>query len=300
VVSVWDTGFRPWTEIRQRYEHGIALLKQTHHWYLVAQTHIALSYFHIFHGEWEAFIAINIFLYEGGLRRHHQDHISWAISGRGMLALRRQQNQLARGYFQYLVDLALTHKFPPVVHLMGVSGLALISCHEEDWDTAEQQAKHAASLGSKLHNIIFPMYDGYANLVEARIRLWERALRLNKQVAPARQAAYRDLKLFNKYTRLYPIGQPAQAHFQGWMAYLDGQEKAALRFWAEGLQQAATHHMPYEELQIRQTRRRLIGDGYPQQKTDEVHIQQLAEQLSALTPVYELDTHGEFVAPHAG
>jgi hypothetical protein len=217
-----------------------------------------------------------------------------------MLALRRQQNQLARGYFQYLVDLALTHKFPPVVHLMGVSGLALISCHEEDWDTAEQQAKHAASLGSKLHNIIFPMYDGYANLVEARIRLWERALRLNKQVAPARQAAYRDLKLFNKYTRLYPIGQPAQAHFQGWMAYLDGQEKAALRFWAEGLQQAATHHMPYEELQIRQTRRRLIGDGYPQQKTDEVHIQQLAEQLSALTPVYELDTHGEFVAPHAG
>jgi tetratricopeptide (TPR) repeat protein len=87
---------------------------------------------------------------------------------------------------------------------------------------------------------------GYSDTAEAFLHLWE----TNAAVAPPavlRQAANRACRALARYARVFPVGRPRAAIWQGLHEWLKGQPTRARRAWQTALTLAQTLGMPYEE-----------------------------------------------------
>ena len=61
------------------------------------------------------------------------------------------------------------------------------------------------------------------------------------------QIARESIQQFRRFARIFDVGKPAAATFEGWYHALDGKSGKANRLFAKGIQLAQQYHMPYDE-----------------------------------------------------
>jgi hypothetical protein len=70
------------------------------------------------------------------------------------------------------------------------------------------------------------------------------------------------LNLLKKYTRTFLIGKPSQLFFEGWKAWLEGNEKIAFKAWQASAESAKQLAMPWDEaIALREIGKRMKNDS---------------------------------------
>ncbi len=91
-------------------------------------------------------------------------------------------------------------------------------------------------------------------MAEVYFSLWEKALHNPDKPVDIRQ--YRELvekaiKLLKGFRKVFPIGQPYLAYYEGRYQWLNGNHEQAVRTWTKGLAAARKYRMLFEEGLIR-------------------------------------------------
>lgn len=100
------------------------------------------------------------------------------------------------------------------------------------------------SISSSSRPTSFGMLTAYAATADAYLSLWEDHTRFG--VAALEERALAACRSLNQFARVFPIGQPRAALYQGRYFYLTGHRPKAHKLWTTALAHATRLAMPYE------------------------------------------------------
>jgi hypothetical protein len=82
-----------------------------------------------------------------------------------------------------------------------------------------------------------------------------------------------------KHAKLYPVGKPRLAVYEGRLLWLKGSNVKALRVWRDGVEQARTLAMPFDEALLHQTLGLHLPPDSAERREQETADTKLCERL---------------------
>lgn len=139
--------------------------------------------------------------------------------------------------------------------------LALAYLRLDDTKKALRSADKVLELSEGISPTVYALLMGFAAVAEVYFTLWDSALhppiqpgsgqagRLDSDTL--KSSAGKALTLLRAFRKVFPIGQPYLAYYQGWYESLTGKPQHAMKTWQKGLEAAQKFDLLYEEGLIR-------------------------------------------------
>jgi tetratricopeptide (TPR) repeat protein len=220
-------------------------------------------------------------------RRSDAHNQAWALRGQVYCFLPQGQFDEALSHLETLetllgqntqvVDEALQ------IDLHGLK--AIVHLRRAEPERALEAAEKASHLIAKTSPTSYLSLPGYAGAAETYLTLWENEIRSNVQTFK-RSNVQRACHGLRGYARVFPIGQPAAALWQGVFEWLSGRPDQAQKWWAKSLAAAEKLGMPYAEgLTHYEMGRRLPLDNPARSR----HLLQACQIFTRLAAGYDLE-----------
>lgn len=188
--------------------------------------------------------------------------LTWATYGLSFLHLRHGEYEAAR---ETAKDGDTLDGTPiNIAHLNGIRALS-------NWKLGDEQAAIkncviALPILISLPPQVYSLLMGYRMIAQVTFEAWEAHKTFDvpgwQTQAEIKKTAVTLLNLFKKYTRTFPIGEPARLYFEGWKHWLENNEKAAFKDWEESAQFARQLLMPWDEgIALREIGKRIKNDS---------------------------------------
>jgi tetratricopeptide (TPR) repeat protein len=220
--------------------------------------------------EWAATII------DGARRSGNTMHAAWAANIIGECDFR--QGRSAEAVQKMKESAAALHGNKDRTEEIRIEGmLAALAVRSGDLAAAKQHADAAEAVARETSGITCSTLEGFAGVVEARVAQVEHA----PTDKSARKAANAALAALKKYAKLYPMGRPRVAFYEGRMHLLDKNPAKALRSWREGLALAASIRVAFDEAQLHDILSRHTPVGSPERRAHFDEAVRLYEQVGA-------------------
>ncbi len=209
---------------------------------------------------------------EAAKRSGNNMHLAWALNVEGECLFRLGRSAEAE---PKLLDSALAlHGNQDRTEEIRILGLrAALAARAKCWDEASIHAETAEGLFRQSSTVTCSTLEGLAGIAEIRFKLAERTPGDRGLIKKASQS----LVPLRKHAKLFPIGRPRLALFEGWLLQLKGSQAKAQRKWQAGLEQANHFAMPLESGFLQQIIARFTDGKTEQQR----------ERLEAAAAIFE-------------
>jgi hypothetical protein len=151
--------------------------------------------------------------------------------------------------------------------------LAALAARAGDREAAREHAGVAEAVARLTSAVTCSTLEGFAGVAEARFG----AAESDPADRRARAAAADALAALRKYSKLYPIGRPRTALFEGRVHHLAGRPGKAVRVWRDGLALAGRLRMPLDASLLHEALGRHLPAGSAERR----------EHLCAAAALYE-------------
>lgn len=139
--------------------------------------------------------------------------------------------------------------------------LALANLRLGETKKALRSADKVLELTEGMSPTVYALLMGFSAISEVYFALWDKTIHSPLRSGSAlvggvdlqrlTSSAGKALALLNAYKKVFPIGQPYLAYYQGWHQALTGKPQQAVKTWQKGLEAAQKFDLPYEEGLIR-------------------------------------------------
>lgn len=161
--------------------------------------------------------------------------------------------------------------------------LALAYLRLGEHKNAARYADKVLELSEGMSPTVYALLMGFSAVAEVHFTLWDSALRATGKLdtTTLKSSAGRALALLHAYRKVFPIGQPYLAYYQGWHESLTGKNQQATKTWQKGLAAAQKYEMLYEEGLLRL---KLAGSG----EDRSAHIERAIQIFETMGAEHEL------------
>ncbi|MEM7034606.1 MAG: adenylate/guanylate cyclase domain-containing protein [Chloroflexota bacterium] len=180
-------------------------------------------------------------LHETALASDNAEHQAWALFGHAIHLLRQGNTEAATPLLEEAATVFQSVGGSRLAEMDNFGALAVAYLRQGRIYRARWAADEAARLQAETPPTAFAALDGYANIANVYLDLWQQKADLDYK--PLVKKAIRAL---GSYARIYPIGRPQLWLSRGQYQALSGKTETALRSWRKALAEAERLSMPYE------------------------------------------------------
>lgn len=252
VTSLYHIGVGKWDEVRRKTEAAKAICEELGDSRQWGDAVVLLAEGAFISGDIPYARQIQELLLNDARRRKSPLHIGWGLSGLAWNYLRMGNEAITIPMLEealQILDEIPNHTSS--INTNAQLGLAYLRLGENE--KAIYYADQVLRLAQGRSPTVYALVMGFAAVAEIYFTLWDVSLRAPGRLDSKRLgvSAGQALELLNAFRKVFPIGQPYHAYFQGWRESLTGQTQGALKTWQKGLEAAQKFNLPYEEGLIR-------------------------------------------------
>ncbi|MCP4359284.1 MAG: hypothetical protein GY796_14825, partial [Chloroflexi bacterium] len=209
------------------------------------------------------FILAGVFYYQGEFTQSEElfediytraDHSgavlqkAWGLLGKGATMLRLGQDNEALNLLEAALSSLSDTARPTKIFSYGL--LAVAYLRQERLQHAHQAADTAMRLIAQSSPTAVFAFDGYANVAEVYLRLWETTLTDDETPFNSLELgklAHQSCQALRRFARTFPIARPKRYLYQGLYSWLVGNPRQAFSLWQKSLSHARNLKMRYDE-----------------------------------------------------
>jgi class 3 adenylate cyclase/tetratricopeptide (TPR) repeat protein len=257
VTGLYAMGIGQWRQARADMQRAVTLaekLGDRRHWEEYAAM---LQWIMYRQGAYSEAAQMAAHLYQMGLRNDHPQAQMWGLIGQSLVALRRGDLAATAPWVTALHDLIAPDPRAGEV-VRAHAALALVYWQQGRPAQALEAVARTKEILTESSLNRATNLDGFISVAEIALARWE--ARAGDQAA--RADARRACAALRRHVRVFPIGRPYLALYEGRAAWLAGRPRAAQRAWRAALAAARRLAMPYEQglIHAEWGRRSSLGD----------------------------------------
>jgi class 3 adenylate cyclase/tetratricopeptide (TPR) repeat protein len=283
VTSVYQITVGKWEEVRTRALEAKAICEQLGDYRQWGDSTVLLAESALISGDIQYALNIQKTLLEDARRRRNPLQQMWAHFGVAANSIRLEREADAIPLLEEALQ--ILDELPNLASSINTNGQLALAHHRlGNDDKALAYADKVLDLSANLSPTVYSLDVGFSAVAEVYFELWENALHApDHDVASGklRLAAVKAIKLLLAFKRVFPIGQPYLAYYQGWYEWLTGKHDTAIRLWDKGLAAAQQFKMPYEEGLIRVKLGSCLKNNLQTRKIHFVRAVQIFEKMGA-------------------
>ncbi|MCC6299610.1 MAG: AAA family ATPase [Anaerolineales bacterium] len=260
VTSVYQISVGKWEEIRVKAQKARELCEELGDYRQWGDALSVLGESAFLSGHIAEGLAAQRALLEDARRRNSPLQIVWGLAGVAWNNLRLGNEAVSVPLFEEALE--ILEQIPNRASSINSNAhLALAYLRLGENRKAIRHADEVLKLAEGTSPTVYALLMGFAAAAEVYFALWESALHPSSQPASSRtgwldpetlqSSAGQALALLRAYRKVFPIGQPYLAYYQGWHDLLTGHHLRAVKTWQKGLEAAQKFDLPYEEGLIR-------------------------------------------------
>lgn len=261
--SVYRIGNAEWEKVKALLEASAEMYRQLGDSSRLGSVLIMMADLHYLQGRYLDALPLCQEVHQLGQRIGSLQRQAWGLGSRAEVLLRLGgQANVAEAISLIEETLHLLAENPDLTEETRDHGnLAYAYLQAGEYQRAFEAAEATGKLIAKTTTpALFSVLEGYASPPGVYLRLWELGEGLptlppgSKPVAFTREdcllGAQRALKSLRQYARIFPIGRPRLALWEGCYAWIQGQRKKAFKTWHRGLDVAQQLGLPWDEARI--------------------------------------------------
>ncbi|MCB9136082.1 MAG: AAA family ATPase [Anaerolineales bacterium] len=263
VEGLYWMGLAEWEKVRPLIENAIEMFRRLGDSSRLGSSLILMADLHYLRGNYGAALALCEEVHQLGRRSGSPQQQAWGLGSQAEVVLRQGYSQHA-GDAVHLIEeaLALLSNNPDLTEETRNHGsLSLARLRQGEYQLAFEAAEAAVHLIAKSPTpTLFSVFEGYAAPPAVFLTLWQFGEYLTTlppgskplafTIATCKTQAARALKYLHQYARIFPIGRPRAALWQGFFDWLSGKPDKAFRNWEKGLETARSLGLPWEEARL--------------------------------------------------
>jgi tetratricopeptide (TPR) repeat protein len=288
VTGVYKVMVGKWEEVRAHAMEAMALSEELGDYRQWGDSMDLMAEGALLSGDLQEAMAVELRLLEEARRRRNPLQQVWALFGVATIKLR--QGDTAQAISMLEEALQILEELPNRASSINIHGqLSLAYFRTGREDKALELAGKVLELASNTSPTVYSLDVGFSAVAEVYFSLWEKALR--NPDSPADIRRYKDLveraiKLLQGFRKVFPIGQPYLAYYEGRYQWLTGKHRHAVRTWTKGLAAAKKVRTLFEEGLLRA---RLASAMTYAPHERRVHIDCAAQIFERMGAVHDLD-----------
>lgn len=297
VEGLYWIGLAEWDKVRPFIEQAIDLFRRIGDSSRLGSNLILMSDLHYLQGNYSAAMTLCDDVHQLGRRNGSPQQQAWGLGSKAEVVLRQGYAHHAGDAVKYIEEaLNLLENNPDLTEETRNHGsLSLARLRQGEYQLAFDAAIAATKLIAKTPTpTLFSVFEGYAAPPAVFLSLWQFGEYLNTlppgskalafSVEDCKNEAARALKYLHQYARIFPIGRPRAALWQGFYDWLNGKPEKAFRSWEKGLEIARALGLPWDEARICYEigRRKPAGD-----KLRQTHLQSAEKIFIRLGAEYD-------------
>ena len=252
VTSVYHIAVGKWDDIRAKAQRARELCEELGDYRQWGDALSVLGESSFLSGRIADGLEIQKALLEDARRRNSPLQTVWGLAGVAWNNIRLGNNAISVPMLEEALQ--ILEKIPNRASSINTNAqLALAYLRLGENAKAAQYADEVLKLSEGISPTVYALLMGFAAAAEVYFTLWDSTLHATGGLDSThlKFSAGKALTLLRAYRKVFPIGQPYLAYYQGWHESLTGNQKGAIKTWQEGLVAAQKLDLPYEEGLIR-------------------------------------------------
>ncbi len=297
VESVYRMGLGEWDQVRDLLETCIPMFRRLGDSSRLGSSLILMADLHYLRGNFREAMPLCKEVYQLGRRSSSPQQQAWGLGSQAEVAIRQGYTHHAQEAADYIEEaLTLLSDNPDLTEETRNQGtLAIARLRQGEYQLAFEAAEAAGKLIAKTPTpTLFSVFEGYAAPPAVYLSLWQYgeylltlpqgSKRITFTLDDCKIGAQRALKSLHQYARIFPIGRPRAALWQGFYEWMTGNQDKAFSTWKKGLDTATSLGLPWEIGRIHYEigRRKTAKDP-----ASAVHLKQAAEIFTQLASEYD-------------
>ncbi|MBV6451429.1 MAG: hypothetical protein MHPDNHAH_02167 [Anaerolineales bacterium] len=252
VTSLFDISVGKWDNVRRKTESAKEICEELGDSRQWGDSTVLLAESAFISGDIPYAMHMQEILLEDARRRKSPLHIGWGLSGLAWNKLRMGDE--ATTVPMLTEALQILEEIPnraSSINTNAQMGLAYLRLEEND--KALHYADNVLGFAEGISPTVYALVMGFAAVAEVYFTLWNASLDATGGLDPQRLkvSSGKALTLLRAFKKVFPIGGPPLAYYQGWQEALTGKPRKAVKTWQKGLESALKFNLPYEEGLIR-------------------------------------------------
>ena len=249
VTGVYQITVGKWEEVRTKALEAKVICEQLGDYRQWGDSTVLLAESALIAGDIQFALNIQKILLEDARRRRNPLQQIWSLFGIAANSIRLGEE--ADSIPMLEEALQILAELPNLASSINTNAQLALAHHRlGQREKSLAYAGRVLDLAANLSPTVYSLDVGFSAVAEVYFELWENALRNPDHGAGSDQlklSAEKAIKLLTAFKRVFPIGQPFLAYYQGWHEWLIGKPDAAMRSWNKGLAAAQRFNLPYEE-----------------------------------------------------
>ena len=288
VTGVYKVMVGKWEEVRAHALEAKALCEELGDYRQWGDSTVLMAEAALISGDINEALAIETMLLEEARRRRNPLQQVWSLFG--VATGRIRQGDASQAIPMLEEALQILEELPNLASSINIHGqLSLAYLRAGHEEKAIALAGKVLELAANISPTVYSLDIGFSAVAEVYFSLWEKALQNPDPPAEIRQyreLAEKALKLLKGFRKVFPIGQPYLAYYEGLYQWLNGKHQQAIRTWTKGLAAARKYRMLFEEGLIRA---RLASAMTYAPHERRVHTDCATQIFEGMGAVHELD-----------
>ncbi len=262
MTGLYDLGLARWDKAKAELDEAIALYDQLGNWHSWGESLNMRGLLDYYRGVFAGLLEIGEKEYNLGSQRSNVQMQTWGLNFKGMHAAQLGQFDQAIHFLESSWDLLTQHNLDRITAILNRGVLAVACLRQGKLRTAREVVYNVAQFIERTMPIWVVSFDGYAAMAQVQLALWENAQsnrpgsktdprshhpNLEPGISNLKSNAHKACQSMRGYARVFSIGRPRAALYQGWYDWLDSNPSGARRAWRKSIEQARKLDMPYEE-----------------------------------------------------
>ena len=299
VESVYRMGIAEWDSVRELLEKCTDMYHRLGDSSRLGSSLILMADLHYLQGNYREALQLCKEVHLLGRRSGSPQQQAWGLGSQAEVIIRHGYSYHANDAVELIEEaLTLLAENPDLTEeTRNYGSLAIARLRQGEYQHAFEAAEAAGKLIAKTPTpTLFSVFEGYAAPPAVYFSLWQYGDYLftlppgSKPIAftleDCKNSAKRALKSLHQYARIFPIGRPRAALWQGFYDWLMGNSEKAIKSWQKGLDDAQKLGLPWEEGRIHYEIGRRKSTGNPARKE---HLAQAAEIFKRLGAEHDQD-----------
>jgi tetratricopeptide (TPR) repeat protein len=287
LLGVYAVGLGQWAEAENWLWLGIETYESSGNWNRWGLCKASLAHTFYFQGHFQQSVVEATEMYKTARRVGNHAQMAWGLYQQGEGKLRLGYLDEALSLLQDSLEEVLTYgdSASTITYATIYALLGLVQWRTGQTELALATIATAKQLNKQAPIVVFADMEGYALVAEVYLAKWVAEIQaghLSTTIQALR--AHEAIKSFKRYTRIFPIGQPRLALYQGRYAWWQGQPERAFKIWQRAMQKAYLLKMPYEQGLIHYE----LGCHSTNKAAQYLHLQNACKLFEQLEAHYDL------------
>src|SRR6266498_2761567 len=290
VTAVYDIMVGKWDEVRTLAWEAKAICEELGDYRQWGDSIVLLAESALISGDIQYSMKYERILLEDARRRRNPLQQGWALFGVASNNIRLGKEAQAIPMLEEALQ--ILEELPNLASSINTNAqLALAYLHLGDEAKALIFAGTVLELAADISPTVYSLDVGFSAVAEVYFTFWETALQGSSRKANQfKELAEKAIKLLHSFRKIFPIGQPYLAYYEGWHHWLTGKPQNAIQSWKQGLEAAKKFNTLYEEGLIRAKLGIALKDASDEQREHTERAIQIFENMGAVKELQSLRT----------